>query len=243
LSRTTEYAGWLAQESGDDRMALWWTGQAARAAAAVGDHHMASYALVRRALVALYQGDAATTIALARRAQLTPDTPGRVLGLAAQREAQGHALAGNHKDCFRALEVARSHLAVAEPEENPAMVIGTSFVPDPVAVVTGWCLHDLGRPADAAAVLDVEVTRIASTAVRARLRFGIRRALAHAAAGEVDHACMLAEGMLGQARAVSSATVRVDIRRLAVTLRRFSTHAAVRALTPAFATALHPATA
>jgi transcriptional regulator with XRE-family HTH domain len=239
-SRTAEFAGWMAQESGDNQLAMWWTRRAARVAVAVGDAHTAMYALVRQALVTLYEGNAAETVALAQRAQATPGTPHRILGLAAQREAQGHALAGNHTDCLRALDVARSHLAAAAVEQSSMPVIGTSHVPDPVAAVTGWCLYDLGRPAAAAAMLDTETARIAPTAVRARLRFGIRQALAHAAAGEVDHACTLAQGLLGQSAVIGSATLRADLRRLAATLRRFPSSPAVRALSPALAAVLHP---
>jgi hypothetical protein len=241
-ARTAEFAGWMAQEAGDDRMATWWTGRAAHAAASGGDQQTATYASVRSALITMYQGDARSTISLARRAQATPGVSARVLSLAAQREAQGHALAGDHTACFRALDVARRHLDAATAADSSALIIGTSFVPDPVAAVTGWCLYDLGRPAEAAAVLEEEVARIEPGAFRARTRFGVRLALAYAAAGEVDRACAVAEPMLAHAAMISSATLRVDLRRLSTRLRQFSHHPAVRALTPTFAMALHPET-
>ncbi|MEU5537322.1 helix-turn-helix domain-containing protein [Streptomyces sp. NPDC020362] len=92
-SRYAEYVGWLVQETGDERAALWWTQRAVDLAAAGGDQALAGYALVRRALVTLYRDDAEQTIALARRAQ-SSTLPPRIRGLAAQREAQGHAVAG-----------------------------------------------------------------------------------------------------------------------------------------------------
>jgi hypothetical protein len=237
-ARTAEFAGWMAQEAGDVGSAGWWSGKAARVATAAGDHHTASYALVRRALITMYQGDAAETVALARQAQ-KPGTPPRIRGLAAQREAQGHALAGNHDECMRALDVAAAHLAAARTQVADEPVIGTSHIADPVAIVTGWCLYDLGRPKEAAAVLDREIQRIPPTAVRARTRFGVRQALAHAAANELDRACELTRATLGQATAVGSATILQDVRRLATTLRRWHTHPAVRALEPAFATTFY----
>lgn len=237
-ARTAEFAGWMAQEAGDVGSAGWWSGKAAQVATAAGDSHTASYALVRRALITMYQGDAAETVALARQAQ-QPGTPSRILGLAAQREAQGHALAGSYDECMRALDVAASHLAAARTHAADGPVIGTSHVADPVAIVTGWCLYDLGRPKEAAAVLDREIERIPATAVRARTRFGARQALAHAAANDLERACELARATLGQAAAVGSATILQDIRRLATTLRRWHTHPAVRALEPAFATTLY----
>jgi transcriptional regulator with XRE-family HTH domain len=240
FARTAEFAGWMAQEAGDDRTAMWWTGLAAGAADAVDDQHTATYALVRRASITLYRGDARATVALARQAQAGSGIAPRVRGLAAQREAQGHALAGDRSSCFRALDVARRHLLAADTVDDRAMVIGTSFVPDPVTAVTGWCLLDLGRPAEAVAVLDEQVARIAPGAFRARARFGVRLALAHAATGEVERACGVAGTMLEHATAIRSATVRADVARLSTTLRRFSRHPAVRAVAPALAVVLHP---
>ncbi|MEV7305429.1 helix-turn-helix transcriptional regulator [Streptomyces microflavus] len=91
-SRFAEYIGWMAQESGDEAAALHATAEAVELARAGGDTDLADYALVRRALVTYYNGDASRTIALARQAQRSTAPP-RVRGLAAQREAQGHALA------------------------------------------------------------------------------------------------------------------------------------------------------
>jgi transcriptional regulator with XRE-family HTH domain len=240
-ARTAEYAGWMAQEAGDDAAAIWWNERAAQVAAEAGDRSTAAYALVRRALITVYQGDGAATVEFARRAQADPGTEPRILGLAAQREAQGHALVGDHTECMRALDRAAEWLRVARAEPPSGPVIGTSHVRDPVGVVTGWCLYDLGRPKEAAVVLDREVALIAAGAVRARTRFGVRQALAHAAAGELEHACALAEPMIGESAGLGSATIRTDIRRLAISLRRWSSHPAVRRLAPAFNAALYRA--
>ena len=69
-SRFAEFTWcWMAQEAGDWGAALGWTGEAAELARAGGDPYLGPYALVRRALVTLYGGDAAGTVALADRAQ------------------------------------------------------------------------------------------------------------------------------------------------------------------------------
>jgi hypothetical protein len=237
-ARTAEFAGWMAQEDGDDRAALWWTDRAVEVARAAGDEYVASYALVRRALITLNHGDFATTIELARQARSRPGIPARVRGLAAQREAQGHALAGDYDTCMRALDEAGSLLRDRGAEQPDGPVIGTSHVSDPVAVVTGWCLHDLGRPRQAAEILDREVARIPASAVRARTRFGARRALAHAASGELEHACDLAREIIGNLAHVESATIRADMVKLARTLRRWHGNEHVRALDPALTAAL-----
>ncbi|WP_435598186.1 helix-turn-helix domain-containing protein [Streptomyces anulatus] len=239
-SRFAEFTGWMAQEAGDSNAALGWTGEAAELARAGGDPHLGSYALVRRALVTMYGGDAAGTVALARRAQ-SSELPPRIRGLAAQREAQGHALVGNEVDCLRSLDRARELLAGDDARTGAEPVIGTTHVSDPAAMSTGWCLHDLGRPKAAAELLDRECRRLPPHALRTRARYGFRRSLAHAASGEVEHACAIAEDLLGVMPAVPSATVNSDVRRLARELSRFRSSRAVRDLQPALARVLAPA--
>ncbi|RCG33142.1 XRE family transcriptional regulator [Sphaerisporangium album] len=236
-SRYAEYVGWLAQEAGDERAALWWTRRAVELAAAGGDGDLAAYGLVRRALVTLYRGEAEQTVELARRAQ-SGTVPPRIHGLAAQREAQGHALAGDYDASMRGLDRARTLLARHTPDAG-SPVIGSTNLPDSVAMVTGWCLHDLGRCREAAEILDAQLAQVPSHATRTQVRYGVRRALAYAAAGEIDHACELAERLLGDAIIVSSATVGADLRSLARTLARHPRNPAVRSLAPRLATALH----
>lgn len=235
-SRYAEYIGWLVQETGDDQGALWWTQRAVELAAAGGDHHLAAYGLVRRALVTLYREDTRETIRLAQRAQAAK-TPPRIQGLAAQREAQGHALAGDYDACMRSLDRARTFLArPATSSDEP--VLGTTNLVDPAQMITGWCLYDLGRPGAAAEIFDRQTALIPQRAVRTRVRYGMRRALAHATAGEVDHACHLASELLPDAATVNSATIATDMRKLVRTLSRHPKNAAVRALTPELTTAL-----
>ncbi|MEU3695493.1 helix-turn-helix transcriptional regulator [Streptomyces griseoviridis] len=238
-SRFAEFTGWMAQEAGDSDAALGWTGEAVELARAGGDPHLGSYALVRRALVTMYGGDAAGTVALARRAQ-SSELPSRIRGLAAQREAQGHALVGNEVDCLHSLDRARELLA-HDALDGAEPVIGTSHVTDPAAMSTGWCLYDLGRPKAAAEVLDRECRRLPPHALRTRARYGFRRSLAHAASGEVEHACAIAGELLGVMPVVPSATVNSDVRSLARELSRFRSSRAVRDLQPALARVLAPA--
>lgn len=239
-ARYAEYVGWLVQETGDDQGALWWTRQAVELAAAGGDRHMAAYALVRRALVTLYRDDAAQTISLAQQAQ-EGQVPRRIRGLAAQREAQGHAINGDYDACMRSLDRARTLLS-SRIDDGEEPVIGTTNLSDPVAMITGWCLRDLGRPREAAEILDRELARVAPQAVRTRVRYGVRRALAYATAGEVDHACALTRDLLDGVTTVGSATIAADLRSLARVLGRHPRNAQVRELSPELSTALRATT-
>jgi hypothetical protein len=229
----------MAQEAGDNEAALGWTGEAVELARAGGDLDLASYALVRRALVTFYDSDAEQTIALASQAQ-DSGLPPRIRGLATQRKAQGQALTGDELTCLNSLDQARELLGSADSRTGTEPVLGTTSVADPVAMVTGWCLYDLGRPKAAAKIFDQECSRIAPQAFRTRTRYGMRRSLAHAASGEVEHSCEIAKELLDITATVPSATVKADIRRLAKELSRFRANRAVRDLQPALAQALSP---
>ncbi|MFW5418839.1 helix-turn-helix transcriptional regulator [Nocardiopsis sp. CNT-189] len=237
-SRNAEYGGWMAQENGDDRAALWWTGHAVRLAEAAGDPELRGYALVRRACVAMYAHDGTGTVALARQAQADRSLSHRVRAIAAEREAQGHALLGDEVGCFRSLEraAASGERAGGEEDERPRLGSG---IPDRLGAVAGWCLYDLGRPADAAARLDGVFAGLPGDAGRARARFGMRLALAHAGAGDTDRACALADELIEDVEAVDSATIAHDVRLLVRTLKRRPGDPAVRGLAPRLAQVLH----
>jgi transcriptional regulator with XRE-family HTH domain len=233
-----EYAGWMWQEAGSATESLSWTAAAVELATAGGDGDMAAYALVRRALVALYRRDAYATIELARLARADGATPRRIRGLAAQREAQGHALAGDRSACLRSLDQARDLLAQPRTAQAGPPVLGPTSVANPVELTAGWCLLELGRPAESATVLAGAVTDIAPDGHRCTARFGVRLALATATAGDVEGSCALTRGLLPGVMAVASSTIRADLRRLARTLSRWPANPAVRALTPALTDAL-----
>jgi hypothetical protein len=234
-----EYVGWLVQETGSEQAALWWTRRAVDLATAGGDQHFAAYALVRHALVTLYRGDAGQTIELAQRAQSSKVSL-RIRGLAAQREAQGHALTGDYDACMRSLERARTLLARHTPDSD-APVMGTMNLADPAEMTRGWCMYDLGRPRAAAEIIDKQIARVSQLALRTQVRYGLRGALAHAAAGEVEHACDLTVQLLDSAITLRSATIATDLRNLARTLSRHPRNASVRELLPKLSTALQPA--
>jgi transcriptional regulator with XRE-family HTH domain len=235
--RFAEYTGWLAQEAGDDRGALWWTDRAVEFAAASGDRDLTAYALVRRGLIAMYRYDASETVAVAERAQAARCSA-RIGGLAALREAQGHALAGAYDRCRRALDRAATLLDSTDATPPGQPVLGTTTVADPVAMVTGWCLYDLGRPRRAVELLRSELASVPDFAYRTRARIGVRYALALLAAGELEYGCVVVGGILDVLTQADSATTRVDLRRLAQELNRQSSHRSVRELMPRMTVAL-----
>lgn len=236
-ARVAEYAGWMYQEAGDLRRARWWTDYAIRLASRGGDADLCRYALVRHAEMAVYGQDPVEAIQLACRAQQTT-VDARVLGLAARCEGQAHALAGDLGGFRRAMDRAATLLAAPVAQAPAPLPLGSSSVPDQVALTTGSSLYELGRVAEAVEVLDREVVRISDTARRARARFGVRRVLAHAASGAVDRACELLPAALEDAVHVDSATVRIDLREAHRVLSRRRGHPEVRELLPQLATVM-----
>jgi hypothetical protein len=220
----------MSQEAGDEQRALSWTRSASELARAGGDREIASYALVREAGLALYRQDPISTIDLAQRAQCGRASP-RTIALAARREAQGHALAGDRDSYERAMDRAVELLDLSRPDTRAYPMLG-STAPDPVELARGWALCDLGRPGEAAAVLDRELTRLPAVSRRSRARFGVRRSLAHALSGEVDRSCLTLVEILDDVAQVESATVRMDLRELARNLSRWHNHGAVREVYP-----------
>jgi tetratricopeptide (TPR) repeat protein len=235
-SRYAEYTGWLVQEVGTDSGALWWTCRAVDLANAAGDSGFAAYGLVRRALVALYRGDAEQTIQLAVRAQAAT-LPSRIRGLAAAREAQGHAIAAEYDLAMRALDRTSALLSAANSDTDQP-VVGTSNLANLAEMIRGWCLYDLGRARDAAQIIDRQLAAVPQGATRAQARYSARRALAYAVAGDIDHACQLTTGLLDDIMRVRSATIDTDLRALARTLGRHQKNPAVRDVSPRLGTAL-----
>lgn len=226
-----EYAGWMAQESGDENGALMWTDRAVQLANAADHTTMASYAVVRQALITLYRGDGLRTINLARKAQADKDVPFRVRGLAALREGQGYAICGNHSEFRRAMDRAET-LLDRQSTDRCSLAFGTSTVINPARMATGWSMYHVGRPAEGASILEDEISRIPADAHRAYSRYASRCALQHAVSGEVDRACEITTALLPRIADLSSATIALDLNALTQTLGRWRKREPIRTLLP-----------
>lgn len=237
-ARMAEYTGWLSQEAGNEHDALSWTRHASELARAAGDRDIASYAYVREAGLALYRQDPIDTIDLARQAQRLGRPGSRTFGLAARREAQGHALAGDRIAFERAMDTAAEPLYASIADSSDYPVLG-STAPDPLALARGWSLVDLGRPGEAATLLTAELAGVPGAHRRTRARFGVRRSLAHALDGEIDESCRTLAATIDDVAQVDSATVRTDLRELGRCLSRWRGHHTVREIYPELSRVLH----
>jgi hypothetical protein len=235
-ARYAELTGWMVQEAGDDAGAIWWTDLAVEYAAAGGDPRLAAFAEVRRADIAMYQRNGAKIVDLARAVQRI-DCGGRIRGLAAQREAQGHAINGDYSACLRALDRAAAWFGRADDGQDEP-VLGSSTVRDPIDMAAGWCMHDLGRPQEAARRLAGPWSEAPAWACRTRGRIGARYSLTLLASGAVEQGCATLDQVLDDCSGLRSATIRTDLREVGRHLHRHPTHPAVRQIMPRLTGAL-----
>lgn len=234
-ARYAEYVGWMCQETGNNQQAMWWTDMAVRMAARAGDETYRPFALVRQADLTLYADDGIRTVELGQRAQADPAATARIRGLAAEREAQGHALLGNRPDCLRALDRSAEWLD-EDASTSSTPVFGTWTTADPTLMARGWCLVDLGHPAEGAALLESGIASFGDGASRNRARWAARMALAQATADEMERACEIVEWLAVDLRQIDSATVvRHDIKLLHREFRRRANQPRVRELLPVLA--------
>ncbi|MGH8900752.1 MAG: hypothetical protein ACRDYA_03495 [Egibacteraceae bacterium] len=110
-----DFASWLHQDAGNARVAAYWADRAMEWAQEAGDDVWVSYVLRRKSKLARDERDAERAISLAQAAQRDPArlTP-RACGVAAEQEAEGHALAGDEVACHRKFDEARELVALAE---------------------------------------------------------------------------------------------------------------------------------
>ncbi|MEV4636932.1 helix-turn-helix transcriptional regulator [Actinoplanes sp. NPDC049548] len=221
-----EYAGWMVQECGDDAGALALTRVAATLAASVADGEqgtaaaaLRAYTNLRMADVALYRGNGKAVVTLAERTEFVADATTAVRTLAAQRAAQGWALLGRSRECLSALDRADEYAAHEAPH-GAGIRLGSSGGGRLREIVRGWCLLDLGRSEDAAALLTAGLAAAPADAHRARALYGVRLSMSYATIGDLQGAWESAGTALARARRVDSAAVRHELRTFGALLRR-----------------------
>lgn len=243
-----EFAGWMAQESGKRQEAERWIARTEAVAREAQAFDLADHTFIRRAGLALYQGDARRVTEYAAEAGRRGAGKPRILALAALREAQGLALEGNGDRCTAALNRAGELLEAAtasgagegrgaEAAQSPdarlrpsALVVGSQCTPSLGGLVGGWCLYDLGRPDEAAAMIEAGLKQLPVRATRLRALFTARLALGHAASGQLTAVVPVMDGLLKDAQGLCSHAVRSQLQLLARALRRRQARPGMREL-------------
>lgn len=222
-ARYAEFIGWLTQEAGRRDLALAWTRRAAGIAVAAGGADFAAYTLVREAELAMYARDPAAAMRLADQALHDPHATARTRALAVHRQAQVHALRGEHDLCLAALDRAEDLLGAAAEGRRDAPdgpVVGSSTVGNLGGAIAGWCHYDLGRPQRATELLADALERTPDSAHRSRALFGARLALAYEASGELEEMRTVTLRAIEDASLARSASAYGELRGLSRALVR-----------------------
>jgi transcriptional regulator with XRE-family HTH domain len=236
ILRYAELLGWTAQETGHDAIALRWTRAMAGWAGRLGDADALGYALVRQSQQARRRGDAQAAVIFARRAVATGGISPRLAVLAAQREAQACALAGDEPACRSALDRYQGLVALSpQAEPDATRLPGWGPAPDPAfersRLLEATCLVDLADFRAATALFDQGMTHLGA-ARTGYARLAVRHAIACAHAGEPEHACQIVLGSLPTLARQGSASLRADLKLLTRAMNRHRRSPAVRALLP-----------
>jgi hypothetical protein len=256
-SRYAELAGWLRFDCRQYDLAAFWYDLGYRLALAAGDHDEAATLLARQSTVRWELGDAVGALELAAAAQtVRPGLHPHARAWAALAEARGWALAGDPSGCERKLGEATAAYGVPAPEPpadsaaDPAPDADSGrkeLAPSGGPVVTeavvrfvrGTCYRELaertGRPEVARRGAD-EIAAAAATVpwshTRDRALLSVRRAAAHAAGRQPEHAADALGAVVGSAAGFDSPRVRQELHRVHAGLRgRWPDLRAVRDLT------------
>jgi hypothetical protein len=184
-ARYAEFASWLNQDSGNLRAATHWADRAMEWAQEVGNPHMVSYVLVRKADQAAATRDAPRTIGLAQSAlQHGRRLTSRGRAVALQQLAVGFALVGDEVACQRALDTAAqlAERSQQEQDEGPGRYCTPAYVE--IQRAATWI--ELGRPERAITLLEDSLARLPSVHRRDRGVYLARLASAYALTGSPD---------------------------------------------------------
>ncbi|MEU1509675.1 hypothetical protein [Kitasatospora sp. NPDC005748] len=222
-ARTAEFLGWLNQDLGDFSQAIYWSDRAMEWAQESGDDRMAAYVLFRKSNQATARRSPQQAVGLARACQRAPGTTPRIRALAAQQEAQGHALMGNPR--LAQAKFDEAHELAADPEEpHDDDALDMAYcTPTYIEMQRAGCLIELGDPHAAVEMLESEL-RVLPPAYRTDHGVYLSRlARAYAVSGEPGQAATAASRALSIAIDAESARALAELSAAARTLQRWGT--------------------
>lgn len=232
-ARYSEFAGWLAQDSGDLKSAATWSIKALDMATEAGDAYLTSYIWMRRSNIATDAARPAESLTLARvalrdDALLTPTL--RALGL--RQLANAFSIGGNVDCCSRAIDGALQALdqdqeGTAEPR-NLAGYCTHAYLGSESAA----CWMKLGNPQRAITLLHDAVGTWPAGQDRDRSLAMARLARAHLLAGDIAGACREGKRAVLIQQSAASARAGGELRKLRRQLQTRSSHPETAELMP-----------
>jgi transcriptional regulator with XRE-family HTH domain len=240
LAQHAEMAGWLLQDSGNLDAAAAWSRRAAEWAQCAGDANMAAYMLVRQSNIAVLTGDHAAVVQLAAAARRTPGpVDPKLIALALQQQARGHARLGEHPECFALLDQAASTLS-----QHPDVTIPGSpaylqhYDLRALTEQSAACYQVTGQADKAVTILEDTITATSPALTRDRGHLTAKLAVAITRTSRPDPARAADLGLdaLAAARRTGSARILGELHTLNQRLStQWPTHPASRSLREALA--------
>ncbi|MFC5831028.1 helix-turn-helix domain-containing protein [Nonomuraea insulae] len=240
LSQYAEMAGWLHQDLGELDEAMDWTRRAAEWAQCADDTQMAAYMLVRQSNIACLTGDYAAVVQLAAAARRRPaELEPKLNALAAQQQARGLAMLGEHGQAFNLLDDAAETLRDHPHTSHPHLPVYLyHYDADTLQEQSAVCYRAAGRADQAVHILQKQIHRLSPTLVRDRGHLTAKLAVAVVQADkDPTQAAYLGREALSAAAQTSSARIQRELRILdGELLDRWPDHADAKAFHEALAT-------
>jgi len=240
MAQHAEMAGWLLQDSGNLTAASDWSRRAAEWAQCAGDATMAAYMLVRQSNIAVLAQDYAGVVQLAAAARRAPgEVDPKLLALALQQQARGHARLGEDRECFALLDQAFRTLANhPDVSVDGAPVYLHQYDLKTLTEQSASCYQVTGQAERAVSILEDTIGATSPSLIRDRGHLTAKLAVAVTRTGhpDPDKAAGLGMDALSAARQTGSARIISELRTLDQRLtERWPGHPAGRALHEALA--------
>lgn len=184
-ARYAEMCGWLYQDIGDFRSAQNWMREGLEVSHMAGDPDITAFTLARRSQLAGDMRDpAAVDMAEAAENLATPGS--RLAGVAATYIAHGYALRGDSLESQRAYD--HAHQIREKMDPDPDSTLGIWLDATYIEVQRAHSLAELGEYSGAANGFRVAIQQLSATYHRDRGVYLARESVAHARAGDAEHA-------------------------------------------------------
>lgn len=189
-AEVVQLAGWACHDTGQQEAARRYLIQALRMARSCGDEALGAEILAGLSQQAIYLGQHATALDLARASGMTARRRGvdALVAEACVMRAHAHACAGAGTECARALHEAELVLDNADRSADPQWI--SYFDQAYLSAKFGHCFTALRQPRTARAFAERSL-RMNGAYVRGRAFNLALLATAHAQLGEVEPACTL----------------------------------------------------
>jgi transcriptional regulator with XRE-family HTH domain len=240
MAQHAEMAGWLLQDRGDLAAASDWSRRAAEWAQCAGDATMAAYMLVRQSNIAVLAQDYNVVVQLAAAARRAPgDVDPKLLALAAQQQARGHARLGENRECFALLDQAAATLGRhPDVSVDGAPVYLHQYDMKTLTEQSASCYQVTGQADRAVSILEATIAATSPSLVRDQGHLTAKLAVAVTRTRHPDpgRAASLGMDALSAARQTGSARIISELRTLDQRLSaRWPLHPASRELHEALA--------